>query len=201
MATTGSPRWPAALADGSTCGHRPLSPRAARSRTRRAVRQGRRDRVELGPDHERCSGKLTRPCHVPPAVGQFRGGVADRHHDGFSTSDISSHPCFASLRVQRRHRRPPGGRSPTLETRSHATSWGQQRVGSQCGVLVVAGQHLGVHLQGDSDVSVTDALRHDLHRYAARERTSHPRRHEPQQRTRTGVVPDASSCEDQILGR
>ena len=43
-------------------------------------------------DHERCSGKVTRPCHFPREVGQFRGGVADRHHDGFSTSDIASPP-------------------------------------------------------------------------------------------------------------
>ena len=47
----------------------------------------------------------------------------------------------------------------------------QQRVGSQCGVLVVAWQDVGVELQGDADVGVADSLRHDLHRHAAGERS------------------------------
>lgn len=49
-----------------------------------------RSKVELGSDQERCSGKVTRPRHFPPVADQFSGGVADRHHDGLSTSDISA---------------------------------------------------------------------------------------------------------------
>jgi len=50
---------------------------------------------------------------------------------------------------------------PRAGPQSGSMSGCQQRIGSQCGVLVVAGQDVRVDLQGDTDVGVAGALRHD----------------------------------------
>lgn len=143
MATTGSPRWPAALAGGSTCGHRRLGPRAARLRTRRAARQGRRDQRWN-------SGLTTRDARVRRHAlatsrlrSTFRGGVADRHHDGFSTSDTASPP------LHREPTRPDADADADVpwvvrrdSARSNATSGCQQRIGPKHCVFVIAGQQV-----------------------------------------------------------